>query len=224
MSHAKRTTHPLILAAAGSVILASGVGIANWFDLIGHAAVAASTAAIATSTATAVPTVAPTLVPSPTPSPTASATLKPKPTKAPAPKPTHRPSPTPTSHWVNQATPIPTQAPQICQNCGRVVNIQAVEVAGEAGPGGVLLGGAAGGLLGNQVGKGNGKTLATIAGVIGGVMIGTQVEKQFKKQTHYDVTVQFEDGSARTIQYPKSPALQIGQRVKLINGTFVSDL
>jgi outer membrane lipoprotein SlyB len=99
-----------------------------------------------------------------------------------------------------------------------------VEVAGEAGPGGVLLGGAAGGLLGNQVGKGNGKTLATIAGVIGGAVIGTQVEKQVKKQTHYDVTVQFEDGSTRTIQYPQAPSLQIGQRVKLINGSFVSDL
>jgi outer membrane lipoprotein SlyB len=222
MSNAN-TTHPLILAAAGSVILASGVGIANWFGLIGHPAPEAS-APIAIISDTATPS--PTLTPSPTPSPTATPTVTPTatPTRAPTQKPKAKPTHAiVTSRPVSLITPMPEPIKPVCQNCGRIVNIQAIEVAGEAGPGGVILGGAAGGLLGNQVGKGRGKTLATIAGVVGGAVLGTQVEKQIKKETHYDVTTQFDDGSMRTIQYPQAPALQIGQRVKLVNGTLVSD-
>jgi outer membrane lipoprotein SlyB len=223
MSNANNSTHPLILAAAGSVILASGVGIANWFGLIGHPAPAASVPMVAISN-TASPS--PTLTPSPTPSasPTATPTATPAPTRAP----TQKPKPKPTHAIVSSSpvysiTPIPAPIKPVCQNCGRIVNIQPIEVAGEGGPGGVIIGGAAGGLLGNQVGKGNGKTLATIAGVIGGAVLGTQVEKQIKKQTHYEVTTQFDDGSTRTIQYPQAPALQIGQRVRLVNGVLVND-
>ncbi|WP_051534427.1 glycine zipper 2TM domain-containing protein [Deefgea rivuli] len=222
MSNTSNTPHPLILAAAGSVILASGVGIANWFGLIGQATPIAS-APIVVISATATPS--PTLTPSPSPTATPTATPTIKPTSAP----TQKPKPKPTLHAVvtsnpvNLITPMPVPIKPICQNCGRIVNIQAIEVAGEGGPGGVILGGAAGGLLGNQIGKGRGKTLATIAGVVGGAVIGTQVEKQIKKETHYDVTTQFDDGSTRTIQYPQAPALQIGQRVRLVNGTLMAD-
>ena len=40
---------------------------------------------------------------------------------------------------------------------------------------GIGLGAVVGGLLGNQVGGGNGKKLATVAGVIGGGMLGNQI-------------------------------------------------
>lgn len=40
---------------------------------------------------------------------------------------------------------------------------------------GIGTGAVIGGLLGNQVGKGNGRTLATVAGVIGGGMLGNEI-------------------------------------------------
>lgn len=43
---------------------------------------------------------------------------------------------------------------------------------------GIGVGAVVGGLLGNQVGSGNGRKLATVAGVIGGGMLGNQIGNQ----------------------------------------------
>ncbi|MCB5196743.1 glycine zipper 2TM domain-containing protein [Deefgea salmonis] len=219
------STHPLILAAAASVILASGVGIAHWLGYVGNTPQpsASAPALIASSTATASPT--PTLTATPSPTPTASPTPSPTatPTPTPSKKPKYHPKPTPVPVAADLVwSKVPTSNSAVsCPNCGQITHIETIQADGEGSAAGVLLGGAAGGVIGNQIGKGNGKTAARILGAIGGALIGNQVEKRVNTQTHYEVTAQFADGSTRTIQYPHMPALRVGQRVKLINGELV---
>ncbi|QZA82691.1 glycine zipper 2TM domain-containing protein [Deefgea piscis] len=226
MSTSTSSTHPLILAAAASVILASGVGIAHWLGYVGNTPQpsASTPALIASSTASASPT--PTLTATPTPTPTASPSPTPTPTATPTPskKPKYHPKPTPVPVapelvWTKVSA---SNSPVSCPNCGQITHIETIQTDGEGSAAGVILGGAAGGVIGNQIGKGHGKTAARILGAIGGALIGNQVEKRVNTQTHYEVTAQFADGSTRTIQYPQMPALQVGQQVKLINGELVA--
>jgi uncharacterized protein YcfJ len=46
-------------------------------------------------------------------------------------------------------------------------------------PIGIGIGAVVGGLLGNQVGSGDGKTLATIAGAVGGGYVGNEIAKKY---------------------------------------------
>lgn len=50
--------------------------------------------------------------------------------------------------------------------------------AAKNSPVGIGIGAVVGGLLGNQVGSGDGKTLATIAGAVGGGYIGNEIAKK----------------------------------------------
>ena len=106
----------------------------------------------------------------------------------------------------------------ICANCGVVKSVNLVEHKGEGTGVGAVAGGVAGGLLGSMVGKGDGKTVATVAGVAGGAYAGHQVEKSVKSTKSYDIAVKMEDGEVRHFHQNTNPGLEVGQRVKIVDG------
>ncbi|KAF0813937.1 hypothetical protein IGB42_01616 [Andreprevotia sp. IGB-42] len=212
-------THPLILTAAGAVILASGVGIASWLGWIGspkstEQIASAPVALVASAPVTAIPTLEPT--PSPTPVPT----LAPAPTAKPKPRP--RPTAVPPPR-AEQPVYVPAPTKVVCNSCGRVVDVQAIQTAGQASGGGAVVGGVLGGVVGHQVGKGRGNDVATVLGAIGGAVAGHQVEKQVRKTTSYDVRVVFDDGSERSFSYQEKPQFSAGDRVRLRDGQLTFD-
>lgn len=99
----------------------------------------------------------------------------------------------------------------ICANCGTIESVTPIQRDGTGSGGGAIAGGVLGAVVGNQVGAGNGKTLATILGALGGGFAGNTVEKKMKKETTYEVRVQMEDGSTRTVE--QSTPASVGSKV-----------
>lgn len=121
-----------------------------------------------------------------------------------------------------KAEPVAVMKP-ICANCGVVVAVNVVEVAGKGSGVGGVAGAVVGGLVGNQVGDGRGKDIATIAGVVGGAFAGNAIEKNIKKTKRYDIVVKMEDGSERTVSQVTDPLLTSGQKVKIENDVVVKN-
>lgn len=107
-----------------------------------------------------------------------------------------------------QAQPVP-----VCDYCGTVESVRAVQQQGEGSGVGAVAGGVLGGVVGNQMGKGSGKTAMTILGAIGGGVAGNEIEKRQKAETVYDVTVRMDDGSVRSFRQKTAPAH--GSRVEV---------
>ena len=189
--------HPLMAAAAGSVIVVSLAGAAAITGILpsSHSAPEAGAPSAQTNPAyAAAPTAAPALPMAA--DGTAPQGLQPtqgayaQPTVASAqPAPTiiketvikevpAKPAPRHTTHHTSYARndapsyrePAPQQAPQPAPQPAQP-NYVAI------GTGAVV-----GGLLGNQVGSGNGRKLATVAGIIGGGMLGNQIANQKQDQ------------------------------------------
>jgi len=134
----------------------------------------------------------------------------PAPVAAPAPKPVAKPKPV-----ASKTTPAPAPVKAVCANCGTVVAVNVVEVAGKESGAGVVIGGAVGGLIGNQVAQPKDKELATLAGAVGGAVAGHYIEKNMKKSKAYDVVVKLENGEERTLRHTADPALVAGDKVKI---------
>lgn len=112
------------------------------------------------------------------------------------------------------------QAANVCQSCGTVESVTAVQRQGkvngvEVGNTtigiGTVAGGVLGGLLGHQVGGGSGKTAMSVLGAAGGAYAGNTVEKNMKKVTVYDVRVRMDNGNSRHLDISSAPA--VGSRV-----------
>lgn len=228
-SQSSRRIHPLIAAAAVSVMLASLVGAAAITGILptshsGNTPVITSTtpsasAAIAAESAgtdmngkatedTAVaPLKSPAAPATPsrhTPSHTAHA----------------RPAQPRTSH--DEGSVALARAPGICSSCGQVESIQPVQHAEKPSGLGVVAGAVLGGVLGNHVGGGNGRALATVAGAVGGGYAGNEVEKRTRSTTSYNVRVRMEDGNIRTFPYAAAPGWNVGDRVQVVNGSLTA--
>ena len=117
--------------------------------------------------------------------------------------------------------PAARRAAMHCANCGVVESINVVEVKGEGSYLGKIAGGVVGAMIGSQIGQGRGTTAAEIAGAVGGAVAGNEIEKRVKKTTHYDVIVRLQGGGAQSISYAKMPALKVGDKVRVENGTLV---
>jgi predicted lipid-binding transport protein (Tim44 family) len=126
------------------------------------------------------------------------------------PAPTPQPAPAPTPAPRAAAPVAPPAPPPVCENCGTVSNVV-----------GAAVGAVAGGLLGNQIGGGSGKKIATVAGAVGGGLAGHEIEKRRNTSTYWEVTVQMDNGTTRTVQYPQAPGVTVGQKVKVIDGRLV---
>jgi outer membrane lipoprotein SlyB len=107
-----------------------------------------------------------------------------------------------------------------CSNCGRVVQITASEQSDWKKYAAPAAGAVAGGVIGNQFGGGSGKTALTVVGALGGGLLGHKVEKNSRDKT-YEVIVEMDDGSRRTVTYKSAPPVKEGERVRLRDGQLV---
>ncbi len=110
-----------------------------------------------------------------------------------------------------------------CANCGVIESINLVEVKGEGTYLGKIAGGVVGAVLGSQIGSGRGTTAAEIAGAVGGAVAGNEIEKHVNRSRHYDVTVRLQGGGSQTVSYATEPAFRVGDKVRVENGTLVSN-
>lgn len=209
--------HPLLTAAAVSLIVLSGVGVA------------AMTGVLPASRGSTEPVIAPEVqkpiehaVTMPAPADTTAAPVaKPKPrhvARAVAPRP---PAPAP----VASAEPLPpiAQAPAVkpapLPGVGGVVeSVKEVEQKGENPIAGPVIGGIAGAVLGHQVGSGTGRTIATAVGAGAGVLGGKVIEQKVRATKHWETTVRLDDGSTQSFKSEAQPAWQAGQHVRIVDG------
>jgi outer membrane lipoprotein SlyB len=104
-----------------------------------------------------------------------------------------------------------------------VSSVRAVKAQGEASMIGPAAGGVLGGLLGHQVGGGTGKTIATIAGAAVGAGVGTEVERRSRSTTHYVVVARLNDGTSPSFNYDSPPGVQVGDKVRVVDGRLHHD-
>jgi uncharacterized protein YcfJ len=233
-------THPLVIVAAGTVILLCVAAIASimgWLPSAGPAnlpVISAPPSAVLPGDPAAAPQmqtapVAPAAAPAPQAKPQVAVAPQP-----PAPRPENRYTPSqpaataPVPTYMAQSNPppmapAPVAAPapeprQVCTNCGTVSSVSSIEKQGEGSGAGAVLGGLLGGVVGHQVGSGRGRDVATVAGAVGGALVGNQVEKSNKRSVSYDVRVHMEDGSYRTVHYATEPGYRTGDKVRIENG------
>ena len=207
--------HPLVAAAAASVIIVSLVGTAAIMDWLPSSKGKEAPAMSATVPPTSEPSEA-----TKQSNEAAAAAAKALPPRATAPS----RKPATQSAAATQSTPSPVvQAPPICAVCGKVVDVRTVEVAAKPSGVGVVAGAVVGGLLGNQVGGGSGKTLATVAGAVGGGYAGNEIEKRTRKGSAWEVDVRMENGETKAFRYDTQPSWRTGDRVKVVDGTLAAN-
>jgi len=114
------------------------------------------------------------------------------------------------------------KSPAVCNSCGRVESVVAVNQPAQGSGLGIAAGAVLGGVLGNQVGGGTGKTLATVAGAVAGGYGGNEVEKRARSTTTYQVRVRMEDGDMRTFPQNGPDGFRVGDRVRVVNGALTS--
>jgi outer membrane lipoprotein SlyB len=246
--------HPLIAAAAVSVMLVSLVGVAAITGVLPNSHSSATPSAVPAPAVSAAPiapiaaparvaTTAPVEVAAWAPTPSVDAktaannVVNPQPKRvAAAPAPVRTPAPkTYASRDTSTTQPQPrtyqyaeptvvAQAPRTCDNCGRIESVQAIQQQAQPSGVGVVAGAVLGGVLGNQVGGGNGKKLATVAGAIGGGFAGNEIEKHSRSATTYQVRVRMDNGTIRTFPYNNQPNWNIGDRIKVVDGYLTSQV
>ena len=182
--------HPLMAAAAVSVVIVSLAGTAAITGLLPNSRATVAPAPSALPLATQLSAVAP--APTPAPMLVAAAAPQPKYLEEPAAAPVVRKAPVVKQaprHVAHRHTQVARndyeRGYQRNNNANTNANYSANNNANYSAPAmpapaqpnyvGIGLGAVVGGLLGNQVGGGNGKKLATVAGVIGGGMLGNQI-------------------------------------------------
>jgi outer membrane lipoprotein SlyB len=126
------------------------------------------------------------------------------------------------THGAPRIEPRPAARGSACASCGTVESVRSVQLKGEATGLGAVAGGVTGAVVGNQMGRGNGHTAMTILGAAGGALAGNEIEKNVKKNYSYRVTVHMDDGSFRTVSQPYAPAVTVGERVRVVDGTVVA--
>lgn len=213
----KPRLHPLVATAAVAVTIFSLAGIAAITGWLPTGKATSSEPAAAT--AAAVPP-APTSEQKTAAKPVEESTPKPV-VKAAAPKPAAKPAPVEMAQ-APAAVPAPAAAP-VCGNCGVIDQIREITQPGEGTGLGAVAGGVVGAIVGSQIGGGTGKKIATVAGAAGGAYAGHQLEKSQRKTTRYEVIVRMNDGSSRSVMMDMVPGWQIGERVRIENGTLTRD-
>lgn len=214
----KPRLHPLVATAAVAVTIFSLAGIAAITGVLptGKAASGEAVAPVAAVTP------APAQTTEPKPAAEAKPAPPPKPVAKAAPKPVSQAEPTVVAQAAPPAVAPPAPAP-VCGNCGVVDSIREITQPGEGSGLGAVAGGVVGAILGHQIGGGTGKKIATVAGAAGGAYAGHQIEKSQRKTTRYEVIVRMNDGSSRSVMMDMIPGWQVGEHVRIENGTLVRD-
>jgi outer membrane lipoprotein SlyB len=243
MENAQRL-HPLVGAAAVSVIVLSAAGVAAVTGLLPRSGASAGGELSATAPAAAATAAAPGGVTVPiassvpaAPAPAAKPAVRrsaPSAVQARAPEPVREfadaprerapaPERQPSAFGQPAVPPASQSAPQpaarsACPDCGVVESVRAIEQPGEGSWIGTVAGGVGGAVLGSQFGKGSGRTIMTVLGAAGGAYAGREIEKRARTSTRWEVTVRMDDGTIRTAAYDTEPAWRPGERVRWSNG------
>jgi len=212
MESQKRTLHPLLTAAAVSLVVFSAVGVAAITGLI-----PVSKGSVKDEAPLA-------LVEAPAPAPASTPGTPPRPVKkksvhsAPKPLPAPAPPPAPVTY-----EPV-AQAPQAVEIhkpavkpgvLGTVETVREVVEDGKAKGIGAVTGGVVGAVLGHQL---NDSKLVTLVGGAAGAFIGNEAEKRQRATKHWELTVRLDDGRTQTITSPAAPFWHPGNRVRLLDG------
>jgi len=107
------------------------------------------------------------------------------------------------------------QVSQPSSRVGTVESIRSQTVQNNNATLGALGGALVGGILGNQVGQGSGRTAATVVGAAGGAYAGNRMASG--SSLVWIIGIRYDDGSLATIQQASSPAVRIGDRVRVSN-------
>ncbi len=225
----KKSLHPLIAVAAGSVIVFSLVGVAAMTGLLSSTKGEPKPEAENVATNLVEPT-------SPASASSSANTLLVDTNDKSSDKEVAKSPAVPVAKYSAPKT-VPKTAQQnssnavaekvekpICSQCGVVESVRSVEQKAEKGSGvGAVAGAVLGGVIGNQIGGGNGRKLATVAGAVGGGYAGNEIEKSRNTRTTYEVRVKMENGDIRTFTPENKPDWRSGDRVKLVDGRLVSN-
>lgn len=199
METTTRRLHPLLTAAAISLIVFSAVGVA------------ALTGALPNSRGSSEPLERTVTMPAPVATPAAPA-AKPKPrpvARAVAPRP---PAPAPV------AAVEPVKAVALPGVGGVIESVREVEQPHDKTIAGPVIGGIAGAVLGHQIGDGRTRTVATAVGAGAGVLAGRAIEKNVRTDKTWETTVRLEDGSLQSFKSAAQPAWHAGERVRVLDG------
>src|SRR5204862_2841113 len=74
-----------------------------------------------------------------------------------------------------------------CHDCGVIVEVKAVDVAGKGTGIGAVAGGVGGAVVGHEIGDGS--RAGTAVGAVVGAVAGHQIERQARAHKRYDITV-----------------------------------
>ena len=193
--------HPLLTAAAASLIVFSGVGIA------------ALTGVLPLSRGSSAPEAQP-------PSeqdfsmPAPAGTTSSAPVAKPQAKPRH------VARAVAPRPPAPAPVAQVGAG-GVIESVKEIEQKAENPIAGPIIGGIAGAVLGHQVGSGRTRTVATAVGAGAGILGGKVIEEKVRASKHWETTVRLDDGSTKTISSETQPAWQQGERVRVVDGAIL---
>ncbi|MEW5865107.1 MAG: glycine zipper 2TM domain-containing protein [Pseudomonadota bacterium] len=239
MDNAQRL-HPLVGAAAVSVIVVSAAGVAAITGYLPRSGASPAGELSATAPAAAATVPAPGGVTAPiTSTPAVSPTTRPS-AKKNVQRTAQPRAPEPIREFAEEprpAEPVPAAGPRMtaleqpaarpsgqtaaratCPDCGVVEAVRAIEQPGEGSWIGTVAGGVGGAVLGSQFGKGSGRTIMTVLGAAGGAYAGREIEKRVRTSTRWEVTVRMDDGTTRTASYDTEPAWRAGERVRWSNG------
>lgn len=107
------------------------------------------------------------------------------------------------------------QVSQPHSRVGTVESIRSQTVQNNNQTLGTIGGALVGGILGNQVGQGSGRTAATVVGAAGGAYAGNRMTSG--SSLVWIIGIRYDDGSFATVQQSSSPAVRIGDRVRVSN-------
>jgi outer membrane lipoprotein SlyB len=210
--------HPLLTLAALSLTVFSAVGIAALTGLIPHSKAKEEAQPAAIQAQVPVPVTEPASVPQAVPAPQpVKKHVAAKPTRvqhvAAAEVPAYAPAPPVAQLPQVLETPKPVVKPGLF---GTVVTVREVEQKGEGQGVGAVGGGLAGAVLGHNIGDHN--KLVTVLGAAGGALLGNQIEKQARATKHWELTVNYDDGTTQTLSSEAQPFWHQGDRVRLYEG------
>ena len=214
-----RRLHPLVGAAAVSVMVFSAVGVAAITGLIPHSKGDEQPAVTAAATPPdPAPAPASESMPAAAPAPRKHVARAHKPATPPAQvayaeTPAYAPPPPPVAQTPQYVEAKPAVKPGVY---GVVESVREVEEKGDAKGVGAVGGGLAGAVLGHNIGDHN--KLVTVLGAAGGALLGNQIEKQARATKHWELTVRYENGGTQTFNSDTQPFWHQGDRVRYYEG------
>jgi len=211
--------HPLVIAAAVSIIALSAVGIATLLNNRSEAQPSNAPAVAMASPAAATPADAAASQQGVAPPPPGFDNTAPVPAAPETPAAQFAPA-----VGAPGAAPIPApiaQAPA-CADCATVEAIRPIEVRGQTTGLGAVGGGLAGGLIGHSIGAGRGNVALTILGVAGGAVAGNAIEKNARSRTEYQLVLRYPSGHERYFTHVQPWPYNVGDTVRIVNGRVVA--